>query len=626
MRLVKSFGFLCIFLGTLSGQILFGQQVFQSAVYRVTEIHFSGNSVFRAPELRSRMNLHTGRFSTLGRAAEFNKRVLQLDKINITTLYKEQGYINCSVQDSFVVTENRKVHLYIHVMEGEQYILNRLQFNGNYLLTDEELLNYFQELRVNRPFNPYAFRNAIDEIETVYENAGKPFRNIQSQLNIHGTAIDAIVSIKENQTVSIDSVKIQGLQQVKEQVVRREVTLNPGDRYSEEAIRESQRRIFETGLFADVTINPVPSSPDSQQVDLLVSVRNMDFRTIRFDLGARQYESTPGSEPYTALEVSAEWFHRNLMERARQLGFSAAGRMNVNDLTFLPNGEVRYTEPWLWKFRIPTTLRVFYDYNIHPRIQRSIYQWGSDITFLHSQRRRLIIRSILRFQETIIPKTLSGDTLRTRQPTRGQERSIGFLFRRDQRDNFLYPKQGYFIEVEPEFFIDIFGGTSDFYRIETTLSNYWNIFGQATLAGRIKVGSLHFYDGIHGYIPDYEKLYLGGPTSVRGFATDRLKYSTVIEDGSIRRVPEGDMVKLLANLELRFPIYWKFGGEIFLDAGQLWSDYSALNILSMRYTSGFGITFATPLGPARVDFGWKLGPLRPAEKPWIMHVALQYAF
>lgn len=86
------------------------------------------------------------------------------------------------------------------------------------------------------------------------------------------------------------------------------------------------------------------------------------------------------------------------------------------------------------------------------------------------------------------------------------------------------------------------------------------------------------------------------------------------------------MVKLLANLELRFPIYWKFGGEIFLDAGQLWSDYSALNILSMRYTSGFGITFATPLGPARVDFGWKLGPLRPAEKPWIMHVALQYAF
>jgi len=631
-----------IIFGLLVGGILSqpaqAQQLFQNSVYRVREIHISGNNVFSEAQLRKKMNLHTGKFSTFGRPAEFNKRVLQLDKINLTSFYRTQGYINCSIQDSFEVTQNRKVVLFLHITEGQQYYLRSIQFNGNHLLTDQELMTYFTGVKVNRPFNPYQFREALDQIETRYENEGKPFENIQSQLNIQGTDIQAVVNIKENQTVSIHTIKIEGLDNVKDLVVRREITLKPGDRYSQEELRESQRRLFETGLFADVTINPVPSNPDSQTVDLLVNVRNMDFRSLRFDLGARQYESTPGTEPYTALEASVEWIHRNLVSQARRLSFSASGRVNVNDLSFLPSGQIRYTEPWLGRLRIPTTLRLYYDYNIFTRNQQPIYQWGTDLTFLHSQRRRLILRSILRFQETI----LTGDTLQplssgapmdtvstqvAEELRRGQERSIGFLFRKDERDNFLSPTQGYLLEFEPEFFLDVLGGTSNFYRIQFTMGKYWPVLNGATLAGRVKVGSLHYYDGEHGYIPDYELFYLGGATSVRGFAADQLKWSLVkTKDGTVKRVPAGGRVKLLANLEFRFPIYWKFGAEVFLDAGQLWPDYSALNLLSMRYSTGFGITFATPLGPARVDFGRKLGPLQPGEKPWITHLALQYAF
>jgi outer membrane protein assembly factor BamA len=212
------------------------------------------------------------------------------------------------------------------------------------------------------------------------------------------------------------------------------------------------------------------------------------------------------------------------------------------------------------------------------------------------------------------------------QQRRGQERSLGFLFRRDERDSFLYPNTGYFLEVEPEFFIDIFGGTSDFYRVEGTVSKYWRVLGGATLAGRVKVGSIHYYDGVTGFVPDYELFYLGGATSVRGFPSDRLHTREIQTEDGTRRVASGNFVKLLGNLELRFPIYWKFGGELFLDAGQLWPDYSSLNILTMRYTTGIGITFATPLGPARVDFGRKLGPLKPHERPWVTNLALQYAF
>jgi len=634
VRLIKSTVILCLVALTIHVNNLSGQQVFQNAVYRVTEIELSGNTSFSDNELLREMNLHAGKLLTFGRGAKFNKRVMQLDEITLTTFYGRRGYINCAVTDSLVVTDNRKVHLFLFIDEGQQYTLNSIRFEGNQLFTNAELMSEFEELEIGAPFDPYAFRDALDRVEIRYEDNGKPFRNISSQLNIQGSQIIADVQIEENQTVTINEIRMQGLENIRDNVVRREILLTPGDRYNREELRESQRRIFETGLFSDVTINPVASSSDSQQVDLVVSLRNMDFRTIQFDLGASQYETQTNAE-ITALEASAGWIHRNLMARARRLSFSASGRVYINDLTsldltFLPSGEISYTEPWLWNLRIPTTLRLYYDYNLFTNLSDRIYQWGADLTFLRSpQRRRLIYRAALRFQETVIPKSITPSLMVINRSIRGQERSLEFLFRKDQRDNFLYPTQGYFIEVEPQFFVDILGGTSEFYRIELTLSNYWNLFGTASLAGRVELGSMHYYDGKNGFIPEYELFYLGGPSSVRGFATDRLKSTEVItnsEPPDTTSVPVGDKVKLLANLEFRFPLIWKFGGEIFLDAGQLWPDYSSLHLMTMRYTAGAGITFATPLGPIRVDFGRKLGPLEPGEKPWVTHLALQYAF
>jgi len=352
---------------------------------------------------------------------------------------------------------------------------------------------------------------------------------------------------------------------------------------------------------------------------LQVYVREMDFHTIRFDFGVGQNQSPVSSEPYTLLEVSTEWIHRNLMASGRRLSLLGALQFNINDFSMQPKTEISYTEPWLWKYRVPTTFRLFNDYFNIEGYDQPIRRYGADLTFLHTQRRLLTLKSTLTFQQTVVPDTAPA----SQEIERGRERSLGFLYRKDTRENFLYPTQGSVIEASPEFFVNVLGGNADFYKIEISLSKYWSMPLNSTLAGRIKLGSLHYYDGVHGYIPDYEKFRLGGATSVRGFRPDGLK-TVRTSDGKI--LPVGDNVKLLMNLEWRFPIYWKFGGEAFFDAGQLWPDYSALDILKLRPTAGIGITFATPLGPARVDFGRKLGVRKKYEKPWVSNLALQYAF
>lgn len=565
------------------------------------------------------MHLHTGKLSTLGVPSEFNKRVLSLDRVNLTAFYKSHGYVNCVVQDSFSVVDHNRVQVFLQISEGQLYRLGSISFTGNVILSDKQVRSYFSDFEPGEPFNQYQFQDALDELEMRYKNEGKPFASLQNVYQLQGSTINVVVNINEKQTVYIGNIEISGIANVEPKVVRREILLKPDDRYDERKIRESQRRIFETGLFADVNITPVPSDPDSQTVTLQVNLREMEFRTLRFDIGAGQERASSSGEPYTSLEASVEWLHRNLLSTGRRLSLITAGRININNpKDFLPRAEIRYTEPWLWRWRVPTTLRLYYDYDLYSSSTTPIFQWGTDLTFLHTQRRLLTLRSTIRWQKTFLPQ---GTPL-TEEIERGQERSIEFLFRRDTRENFLYPHQGFVIEVQPKFFGGVLGGDANFYRVEVSLSKYWRFPFSSALAGRIKVGSLHAYNALTAQIPDYELFRLGGATSVRGFATDRLKTKQV--GGKV--VAIGEKVKLIGNLEWRFPLYKSFGGELFVDAGQLWSDYSELDILGMRYSAGAGLTFATPLGPIRLDFGRKFGSLKSYERRWVATLALQYAF
>ncbi len=600
---------------------LSAQQLVPERTYRVSQIELSGNEHLTEEEILGQMNLHTGRFSTLGRPAEFHPRVLRLDVISIQNYYKQRGYRYCSVQDSFAVQEGRRVAVYLQISEERQYFLNRLQIDGNILLPDQEVYRYFNELKTGEPFNVFALDQAMGELSNRYKNEGKPFVTIEYRLEFHETGVDVLVDIEENQTVYIKEIQVQEPEHVQPSVLRREVLPQPGDRYNLSAIRESQRRIFETGLFADANIVTVSAGGDSQQVVLQVSTRPMDSRTIRFDFGAGQNQSPVSGEPYTTLESSLEWIHRNLLATGRQLSVLGAVRLNVNDFTLRPKASVSYTEPWIWQFRLPTTLRLLYDYDNYG-LDYPIYRWGTDLTFQHTRRRELVARSTLKWQRVLLPE---GTPL-NEEIQRARMRNIEFLFRRDTRENYLYPRQGMVLELIPKVYGGWLGGTAHFFQAEVSISRYRRVFGDAVLAGRFKVGSQHLYGGMHGDIPEWMLFKLGGPASVRGFRENRLKTRVVSENGGTSRKAVGDQVKVMANLELRFPIYWQFGGEIFLDAGQLRSDYSQLDILSLRHTIGFGITFATPLGPVRLDYGRKIGKLEPHEQRWVPSLALQYAF
>ena len=85
--------------------------------------------------------------------------------------------------------------------------------------------------------------------------------------------------------------------------------------------------------------------------------------------------------------------------------------------------------------------------------------------------------------------------------------------------------------------------------------------------------------------------------------------------------PLGDNLKVLTNAEIRFPLFWIIGGEIFIDGGSLSSDMASLSNTTYQWDAGFGLTFATPLGPIRIDFANILN-----TQKWKVQFGIPYAF
>jgi outer membrane protein insertion porin family len=100
------------------------------------------------------------------------------------------------------------------------------------------------------------------------------------------------------------------------------------------------------------------------------------------------------------------------------------------------------------------------------------------------------------------------------------------------------------------------------------------------------------------------RFFAGGRVTHRAFPLDKLGRpgETLDENGD----PIGGAGLALANLEWRFPVFGAIGGALFIDSGNVWSDWRDINAGQFRWGAGLGLRVATPVGPVRLEYGWKL--------------------
>jgi len=128
-------------------------------------------------------------------------------------------------------------------------------------------------------------------------------------------------------------------------------------------------------------------------------------------------------------------------------------------------------------------------------------------------------------------------------------------------------------------------------------------------------------------LPASERFFAGGDTSVRGYALDRLGTPETIDRNGF---PKGGNAVLIMNAELRVPVWGGLGAVGFMDAGNVFNRISNFSFAAVKPTAGFGIRYQSPIGPIRVDLGFKLDPERlplgDLERRTELHISLGQAF
>ncbi len=595
------------------------------SLLKVNEIKFYGNENISNGKLEDQMHLKAPGFpSFLKSGTNFNARILKLDRSAIRKYYESEGYIYAAVQDSFEIVNKKEIIIHMTVSEGKRVKIKEINIRGNDLIADTEILRMFKS-KLGDPLNPYLLRKDLAVMRAAYQNRGKPFAQFQNNL-VGDEDVIVVIDVKENDTVFIDSIIVEGTHKVVPNLVRRELSFKPGEKYNISKIEESQKRLFETGLFSNVTINAVRTDTVNRRLNLVVNVRERRMRQIGGEFGFIQRKIANSTTTTTDFNIVAEWYNRNLFSTGRLIRFKGNISAGISSPSSGETGfEVSYTEPWVLGQRAPTTFRTFIERERLREPDIPLTRFGGDIAVYKKYSEEFSTRLSQGITITQVDTSkISPEVVKSLKLSESRQRSINLLLINDKRKNIFFPTNGSLLSFDVKYAGGFLGGNSNLYRAELAWSRYqpFLLNKSWTLSTRIKSGIIRSFGETNGEteeIPIFDWFFLGGATSVRGYNDQKLRDFN--ESQTVTEIYE-----LTTNIELRIPLFWRFGGEVFLDGGNLWGELGKVSPARMRYSSGAGIYFMTPMGPARLEYGYKLNRSEDDTSPSRLHFGFLFAF
>ncbi|HAE86559.1 TPA: hypothetical protein DCG86_00880 [Candidatus Marinimicrobia bacterium] len=566
---------------------------FQYQDKTVGRVEFSGHEYFSERDLKRMTSIQSGGLFRKRRL--FNRRVLNRDLEEIQRNYIAEGFLQCRISDSLVLTDKNRVNITIEIHEGPRFYVNTFEIRGNTLISDAEIMS-MMNIKPGDPFKPFEYQRGLQLIKDEYGTMGRPFVTIEEQIR-EDVQMDISLLIDEDAVYSVDKIEITGNTSVLEKTIRKEILVEPGDIFNLEDIKKSRVHIFELGTFNSVNIIPVNRNPDSLTVGLRIRLSESLPRRWDANIGIRQGRIAELNQTYLYTQV--DWLHKNLFHRARR--FQAKGNFGVvwDQETFFRKSipsygvDLSYTRPRILSMRFPTTFKVYYNKDVYSPFTQNIDEndelitTGVEVSSLWKLERKL--NTIASFSLQSVESILSEEKSEI-------QRRLSWQIRFDNRDNFLFPRKGWNMDGDFQWVKGISGSPTDYYRWDISVSRYLPVFERLVLAARVETG---FIDNQADRPPLIVMYRMGTETTVRGWSQS-IGREFETPDGLI---VYADYAKALANVELRINLPWNFGLEFFADAGHLHETYRSVWNLDQFYVSvGPGITYSTFIGPIRLEF------------------------
>lgn len=540
---------------------------------------------------------------------------LQRDYVKMMLYGRNQGYAQ------FMMTEPKLdynadkslVSVSYDVTEGPKVDFGTTAFEGSTVFSDAELKEkvYY---RTGKLYNQKDFEDTVSAIQEAYADKGYLQARVQPRYDVQNGLLNISFDISEGGIFYIDNVDVSGYGKTKKYVFTRELSIHPGDLYDAAKIRRSQTKIMNLGFINDVQVDLQPTA-DPQKVDL-------GFNVVEGRPGMFQAGLAMSSMDGLYGEVSVN--HLNFLNRAQRLSLRTMFGKEILDYT------VSWYTPWIYEK--PTSLgvdafntrryRSFVTENqaytekriggrvkVGPRFNDDIYQ----LSFGYSFENVDIYDIDPNYMYT--PGKKPGEYIekgKTNISTFSADAAI------DTRDNMWDPTRGWRNSLGVALAGGPIGGDLDLWYFNArSIFNHTvlNVGGNYPIVFVLsnKFGSVQPY-GRTKYVPPYEKFFLGGADTVRGYE----------RAGEIGPVYGGDMYYVM-NAELRFPIAREGRRNMaqfafFFDMGNSWDHFDDIdfslgpNENQFKAGVGVGLRFTTPALPIRIDWGYGLNHAKGQDK------------
>lgn len=540
---------------------------------------------------------------------------LQRDYVKMMLYGRNQGYAQ------FMMTEPKLdynadkslVSVSYDITEGPKVDFGTTAFEGSTVFSDAELKEkvYY---RTGKLYNQKDFEDTVSAIQEAYADKGYLQARVQPRYDVQNGLLNISFDISEGGIFYIDNVDVSGYGKTKKYVFTRELSIHPGDLYDAAKIRRSQTKIMNLGFINDVQVDLQPTA-DPQKVDL-------GFNVVEGRPGMFQAGLAMSSMDGLYGEVSVN--HLNFLNRAQRLSLRTMFGKEILDYT------VSWYTPWIYEK--PTSLgvdafntrryRSFVTENqaytekriggrvkVGPRFNDDIYQLSFGYSFENVDIYDIDPKYMY------APGKKPGEYIekgKTNISTFSADAAI------DTRDNMWDPTRGWRNSLGVALAGGPIGGDLDLWYFNArSIFNHTvlNVGGNYPIVFVLsnKFGSVQPY-GRTKYVPPYEKFFLGGADTVRGYE----------RAGEIGPVYGGDMYYVM-NAELRFPIAREGRRNMaqfafFFDMGNSWDHFDDIdfslgpNEHQFKAGVGVGLRFTTPALPIRIDWGYGLNHAKGQDK------------
>lgn len=570
--------------------------------FEIRKIKFEGNQAYSDRDLRKEMQVkEKGIFSFLTKSGRFEPDELDEDLDAILDFYRSKGYLRATSPGiRREAVKDGRIDLVIEINEGEKYTVAAVGFGKMTVFTAEELAPALT-LTAGDAYNSKKMRDDIRMIRSYYGSKGYADAAVNPDITDAGpNQVRITYRVDEGNRFLVGRVNIAGNTKTKDKVIRRELALQPGDQFNTVELETTKARLENLQYFSRVNATASPAGTGYRDIDVTVEERKTG--TIGVGAGFSSIDSVVGF-------LNLEQANFDLFNPWNFTGGGQRFALNLRLGTERTDASISITEPWFLDRQLALGTELFYRDSTYFSDIFEQTNAGVAISLRRPLTNRSFIRGELRVENVEIDSSVdTNDTFPTGNrtdlnpvATNGansllSEERIGGDYTRialsanwvyDSRDSVVFARSGQKYDVGMTY--AGLGGDVETFTISAQAQSYWN-FKYDTI---FSINSeLAFVDG-SGDVPVFERMFLGGPRTLRGF-----EFRDVgPRDTNYTNEVYGGNSLGFASAEFTVPIVDTLRGAVFADAGFVNESSWDLAPDDIYTDVGVGIRLLLPISP-----------------------------